>query len=97
MKKINQIFCLLISLFMLGCSFTQVIPEDDPYEYCPLLRYSIMEKFQSSQYDKSYIMFVHDIDNDGRADVLVTYYFDNVEFYELERFWLTGKYGYNFK
>lgn len=82
---------------MLSCSFTQTIPESDPFEYCPLLRYSIIERFGSSQYDNSYVMFVHDIDNDGRADVLVTYYFDNVEFFELERFWLTGKFGFNFR
>jgi len=82
---------------MLSCSFTQPIPENDPYEYCPLLRYSIIQQFQSSQYDNSYLMFIHDIDNDGRADVMATYYFDNNEFYELERFWLTGKYGFYFE
>ncbi len=83
---------------MLGCSFTQAAePEEDPFEYCPLLRYSIIEKFQNSQYDNSYVMFIHDIDNDGRADVMVTYYFSGQDFFELERLWLTGKFGYYFK
>lgn len=95
----RKIVCLLISLIMLGCSFTQAnsLPEENIWEHCPLLKYSIMEKYYSSEFDSSYLMFVHDIDGDGRADVMVTYYFDNKEFYELERFWLTGKFGFYFE
>jgi hypothetical protein len=84
---------------MLGCSFTQELPppEDDPWAECPLLKYSIIEKFQFSEFESDYLMFVHDIDGDGRADAMVTYYFDGKEFYELERFWLTGKFGFYFE
>ena len=100
MKKINQIFCLLISLFMLGCSFTQtnVPPEDDPWAECPLLKYPVIERFQSPTL-RGYAMFVHDLDSDGRADVLVTYWYDEEgeRIYEMERFWLTGKYGFYFE
>jgi len=44
-------------------------------------------------------MFVHDLDSDGRADVLVTYWYDEEgeRIYEMERFWLTGKYGFYFE
>ena len=98
----KKLFCLLISLFMLGCSLAQapiVTPtEDNPWAECPLLKYPVIERFQSPTL-RGYAMFVHDLDSDGRADVLVTYWYDEEgeRIYEMERFWLTGKYGFYFE
>lgn len=72
--------------------------KEEPWKFCPLLKYPIIEKFYSPT-TEAYFIFVHDIDGDGRADVIATYYFSESEdeIYEVERFWLTGKYGFNFK
>ena len=92
----KRIVCLLILLFMLGCLFTTAKAEKNPWETCPLLKYPIVERFFTDD-TEGYYMFAHDLDNDGRADVLVTYLYMEDEIYELERFWMTGKFGFYFK